>query len=64
MVSSLSNLVNNLAKWIHQIKCKNEHDNEKCETCGIKYKDCARFLEDINFRDNLIEYKCLRIIKK
>ena len=31
----------------------------KCETCGIKYKYCDCFLEYINFKDNLIEYKCL-----
>ena len=29
----------NLAEKIHKIKCKNGHDNKKCETCGIKYKD-------------------------
>ena len=30
-----------------------------CETCGIKYKDCDCFFEYINFKENLIEYKCL-----
>ena len=25
-----------LAEGIHKIKCKYRHDNEKCETCGIK----------------------------
>ena len=64
MESSLSNLVNNVAQGIHKITCKNEHDDQKCETCGIKYKDCDCFLEDINFKNGLIEYKCLRIIKK
>ena len=39
MVSSLSNLVNNLAREIHNIKCKHGHDDEKCEIRGIKYKD-------------------------
>ena len=39
MASSLSNLVNNLAERIHKIKSKYEHDNRKCEKCGIKYKD-------------------------
>ena len=29
MASSLSNLVNNLAKGIHKIKCKYGHDNKK-----------------------------------
>ena len=38
MASSLSDLVNNLAEWIHNIKCKNEHDNRKYEVCGIKCK--------------------------
>ena len=40
LVSSLSNLVNNLAKGIHKVKCKYGHDDKKCETCGIKYKAC------------------------
>ena len=40
MSSSLSNLVNNLAERVHKIKCKYEYDNKKCETCGIKCKDC------------------------
>ena len=30
----------------------------------IKYKDCNCFLEYINFKDDLIEYKCLWCIKK
>ena len=55
MASSLSNLVNNLSEGIHKIKCKYEHNDEKCETCGIKckYYDC--FLEYTNFKDDLIE---------
>ena len=32
--------------------------------CEIKYKDCNCFLEYINFKDDLIEYKCLWCIKK
>ena len=32
---------------------------KKCETCGIKYKHCDCFLEHANFKDDLIEYKCL-----
>ena len=44
MVSSLSNLVNNLAEGIHKIKCKNKYNNEKYETSGIKYKDCDCYL--------------------
>ena len=35
--SSLSNLVKNLSDGIHRIKCKFEHDDKNCETCGVKY---------------------------
>ena len=35
---SVSNLVDNFAKGIHKIKCKNEQNNKKCKTCGNKYK--------------------------
>ena len=59
MTSSLSNLVNNLSEGIHQVKCKFGHSDKKCETCGIKYKYCDCFLEYINFKDDLIKYKCL-----
>ena len=59
MTSSLSNLVNNLSEGLHRIKCKLEHNNKKCETCGCKYKHCDCFLEYTNFKDDLIEYKCL-----
>ena len=58
MASSLSNLVNILCEGIHKIKCKFRHDDEKCETCGIKYKYCKCILEYMNFKDDLIEYKC------
>ena len=57
--SSLSNLVNNLSKGPHRIKCKFIHDNKNCEICRIKYKYCVCFLEYKNFKDDLIEYKCL-----
>ena len=57
MASSLSNLVSNLSEGIHRIKCKFGHHDEKCETCGIKYKYCDCFLEYTNFKDDLIEYK-------
>ena len=40
MTSSSSNLVNNLSKGIHRIKCKYVHDDKKCETCRIKHKYC------------------------
>ena len=48
MASLLSSLVNNNTKRIHKIKCKYEHNDQKCETCRIKYT---------NFKDDLIEYK-------
>ena len=35
-MASSSNLVDNLAKGIHKIKCKHGQDSKKCETCGIK----------------------------
>ena len=35
------------------------HDDEKCETYRIKWKHCGCFLEHTNFKDDLIEYKCL-----
>ena len=56
---SLSNLVNNLSEEFHRIKCKFGHDDKKCETCRIKYKYCDCFVEYTNFKDHLIEYKCL-----
>ena len=58
--SSLSNLVNNLCEGLHRIKCKSKHDDEKCETCRIKYKYYDCFLKYINFKDDLIEYRCLK----
>ena len=36
-----------------------EHDDKKCEACGTEYKYCGCFLEYANFKDDLIEYKCL-----
>ena len=59
MASSLSNLVKNLTEGVNRIKCKFGHHDKKIETCGIKYKYCDCFLEYINFKDDLIEYKCL-----
>ena len=47
--SSLSNLVDNFSDVIHKIKCKYRHDDKKYE-CFFKF---------INFKDDLIEYKCL-----
>ena len=63
MTSSLSNLVNNLSERIHRSKCKFGHGDTTCERYGIKYKYCNCFLEYTNFKDNLIEYKCLRCNK-
>ena len=59
MASSLLNLVNNLSEGLHRIKCKLEHDDKKYETCGIKYKYCDCLLQYTNFKDDLIECKCL-----
>ena len=57
MVSSLSNLANNLSKRIHRIKCKFGSNDQIFETCGMKYKYYKYFLKNKNFKDNLIEYK-------
>ena len=48
-----------LTIYLKDIRCKLGHDDKKCETCGIKYKSCDCFLEYINFKENLIEFKCL-----
>ena len=37
------------------MQIKFRHDDEKCETCGIKYKYCDYFLEYTNFKDDLSE---------
>ena len=58
MVSSLSNLVNNLAKGIYKIQCKYEHGNKKWKTFEIRYNKCESYLEYTNFED-LILYKLL-----
>ena len=55
MASLLSNLVHNVFEGIHRIKCKYRHDDDKCETCRIKYKYCDCFLEYKNFKDDLME---------
>ena len=59
MTSLLANLVSNLFEGTHKIKCKYGHDDRKCENCGIKYQHCDCFLEYTNFKNDLIEYKCL-----
>ena len=58
MASSLSKLVNNRPEGIHRIKFKYRHD-KKCETCGIRYKHCYCLIEYTDFKDDLIEHKCL-----
>ena len=42
-----------------KIKCKYENDSKKCKTCRIKnkYYDC--FLDYTDFKDDLMECKCL-----
>ena len=50
MASLLPNLVNNVNKDM-MIK--------KRETCRIKYEYCDCFLQYTNFKDDLIEHKCL-----
>ena len=52
-------MFNNLAERIQKTKCKNKDDNKKDKTCGIISKDCNCFLEYTNFKDNLMENKCL-----
>ena len=43
MVSSLSDLLNNLSEGIYKTKYKYGQDDKKCETCRIKYKYCDCF---------------------
>ena len=59
MTSFLSNFVDSLTDEIHQIKRKYGHDNKKCETCGIKYKEYECCLRNTNVKDNLMLYKNL-----
>ena len=63
MTSSLSHLVNNLSQGIHRIKCKFGHGNKKYEAYRFKYVYYDCFLEYANFKDDLIEYKCLNCNK-
>ena len=59
MGNSLSNLVYKLSEGIHKCKCKYGHNDKECESCGISYevRDC--FLEYTNFKDDVMEYKCV-----
>ena len=45
MASSLSDIVNNTFEGIHKTKCKHGHDEQKSETCRIKYECCDLFIE-------------------
>ena len=58
--ASWSNLVNNLSEEIYKIKYKCQNDDKKYVFFGIKYKYCKCFLQFRNFKDDLIEYRCLR----
>ena len=64
MARSLSSLVNNVAEGNDKIKCKYGHDDKTCETFRIKYKCCDCFLGYTNFKDDLVEHKCLFCNKK
>ena len=55
MANLLWNLVSELPEGTHRIKGKNEHDNKKFETCGIKYKNYECYLEYTSFKNELIE---------
>ena len=41
------------------MECKYWHNDKKCETYRIKYKECECFLEYRIVKDDLIEYKYL-----
>ena len=45
LASSLSSPVNTFFEGVRRVKCIYEHDQKKCQTCGIKYKYCDCFLE-------------------
>ena len=44
---------------LKDINMRYEQDDEKCDTGGMKYKDCDCCLEYINVKDDLIKYKCI-----
>ena len=43
-----------LLNEFRKINVNTDITKEKCEICGIKYKDCNGFLEFTNFSDNLL----------
>ena len=53
----MSNLIINFTEGTHKIKCKYRHDDQKIETCEIKYKDCERFFKNTIAKGDLIVYK-------
>ena len=59
MASALVNYANKLSEEIQKFKCKYRYDDKKCENFRIRYKYCDYFFENANFKNNLIEYKCL-----
>ena len=46
-------------KKFMELNANSRHDDKNRETCETKYKYCDCFLECTNFKDDLIEYKCL-----
>ena len=50
MASSLSNLVNNLSEEVDRIKWKFEHEDKKCEICGINLSLATVFLNTQTLR--------------
>ena len=48
-----------LLKEFIKLKCGYKHDDERCEICRMTHKYCDCFLEYTNFKDDLVEYKCL-----
>ena len=59
MASSLSNLVKNFLKEFIELHANSAAMIKKGETYRIKYKYNDCFLENKNFKGDLIEYKCL-----
>ena len=56
MVSSLSNLVNNPSEEIHRFKCSFGHDDKTVKLVELKMRITTEYA---NFKNDLIEYKCL-----
>ena len=48
MASLLSSLVDNLDEQVYKINCEYRHDNKKCETSGIKYKNVSYYYANIS----------------